>query len=133
LNLTKQTELEKVIKVKRMTGNLKAASLTCGNMAKLGVDVPQSMITTGVANTDLLVYVTYRPMLSNEDISTSAECLTDSTSNDRPILAHMNLNPKDFVTTNFEISKARVLHELTHIIGFTRSKIQTYKTEGNKC
>eukprot|EP01080_Neovahlkampfia_damariscottae_P008946 gene8946-895_t len=124
-----KTEVEKVIKVNRLTSSLKANSTTCGNTAKLGVNVPNSMIVTGSTNTDLYIIVTFRPMLSSEKESFSFDCLTDSSSNDRPILGHMNLNPKDFIAVSKETAQRRVLHEVIHLLGFSKNKFLTYKTE----
>ena len=116
--------------MKRLTTNLKANSNTCGNIAKLGVDVSSNMVNIGAPNTDLYVYVTFRPMFSSEKESFSVDCQTDTTSNDRPILGHMNLNPKDFITISQELAQRRVVHEVIHLLGFSKNKFLTYKTEG---
>ena len=83
--------------------------------------VPPLFMTTGVNQTDLLIFVT--TSFSNTNFLVwGVTCLLDSKTN-RPIAAQLNFNEKYINTTIYAWDQqiSSTLHELIHILGFSQS------------
>lgn len=88
---------------------------------------------TGVANTQLLLYVSAKNTArcrKDQTIAYAAHCAQDAKT-DRPVAGHANLCPSS-ISTDFKDLKtliATVKHELTHVLGFSVSLFAYYRDE----
>lgn len=89
-----QEWLQKALMVKRVSGNLILSAGSCGSSG--GVTIPTSYTTTGVSNTDLLIFVTARPTFGNT-LAWATDCQQDS--KHRPIAGQINFGPAALSTS----------------------------------
>ncbi|KAL9656515.1 hypothetical protein ABK040_005277 [Willaertia magna] len=94
------------------------------------VDFPSNLITTGVTNTDLYIFVTMRPTL-DDVVAYALPCLRESQFG-RPIAGLININPVMLDDASIsalqsdnsyqQIQFVNTLeHEVTHVLGLTSS------------
>lgn len=110
---TIQDYLRKMLSVRRLTSNLRVTPTICG--ADGGVTVPAAHKTTGIANADLLIYVTIRPTATTT-LAWAVECQEDTTTY-QPRVGQINVNPTSFASSDDKLVGI-MLHEITHILGF---------------
>lgn len=89
-----------------------------GSASGYSVNIPSRYYTEGVKEeTDLLVFVTVRPM-QRDLLSIGMDCLREPDGSGRPRIGVINLSPK-IVTIRADIRHLVIAHELLHIMGFS--------------
>ena len=95
------------------------------------VAIPAAVLQSGSAATDVLIFVTTRPIASGT-LAFAGHCQEDEGSGTpyvprRPVVGHVNISPASIPS---EIDEARVdaalkllVHEVMHVLGFTHGKI----------
>jgi leishmanolysin len=94
------------------------------------VTVPASHKAPGVSGADIVIYVTMRPTESGV-LAWAIECLS-SASDNRPIAGQVNIGPNSFGNNQLSHIAGIVLHEVTHILGFSSNKYNEFiKSDGS--
>ncbi|GAM28968.1 hypothetical protein SAMD00019534_121440 [Acytostelium subglobosum LB1] len=105
-----------------------------------GIVIPQDVIENGVPNTDLLIYVTARPMPNTEVIAFGIPCNFDVDTESygrpvfgRPLAGYINLAPQQLnKLSQFKSQGALTqavqitLHEMIHVLGFSPNLYRSY-------
>jgi hypothetical protein len=114
-----------------------------------GVPVPTQYQQFGIPNTDLVVFVTARPMTIQITMSIGAACQEDQFG--RAIAGQLNLNPQVIPTTPLgwqqftdiatqidylvppseRLLVYSMLHEFIHLLGFTTAKFSDFRSQTN--
>eukprot|EP00026_Physarum_polycephalum_P003764 Phypoly_transcript_03778.p1 GENE.Phypoly_transcript_03778~~Phypoly_transcript_03778.p1 ORF type:complete len:708 (+),score=107.83 Phypoly_transcript_03778:154-2277(+) len=119
-------KLTSMFKVIPVDGPLYLASGRCGFQG--GVQIPQSYTKSGVGlfEVDLVVFVTTRPVTTPHVLAFAGECQEDQIG--RAIAGHLNINPKEIDVRPYahEGQLGIVLHELTHVMGFSFGKFSNF-------
>lgn len=107
--------LQNALRVVPVQGDLRLPTGTCTT----GVTITR----TSVPSTDLYVFLTTRPT-TNGALAYAASCVDDQY--DRAIVGYINVDPKSISTdvSDFRSQKGTILHELTHILGFSSEKFR---------
>jgi leishmanolysin len=118
-----QLRLQDVLSVQRVQSSLSLAGLpTCG--AKGGAPI----VTTSYTNTDLVVFVTSRPSPSNAAdagaVAWAITCAADQRG--RSIAGQVNINPSLFFDKAANTQLYTVMHEITHVLGFSSTQFPTF-------
>jgi len=123
---TVQSTVAQMVSVVPIVGNLKVPLQTCG--ANGGVTVPAAYKTSGIANTDLAIFLTARTSTGGE-LAWAITCLSDQSG--RPVAAQVNINPSLFFSNTYSttVKQGALLHEIVHALGFSSSLFQYYKDE----
>ena len=82
-----------------------------------GIAIPSSHISPGLQDTDLVIYVTNNTLLTDYMAYASA-CAFDATSNN-VIAGSIVINSENINNTSFETQLSVMIHETTHILGFS--------------
>lgn len=87
-----------------------------------------SEYTNGVPDTDVVIFVTARPIVQSGG-TTSTLAVARVVQEDqigRPIMGHLNINPGgiDVAAAMFKRNFGVVIHEMTHALGFTIGKLR---------
>ncbi|EFA81603.1 hypothetical protein PPL_05594 [Heterostelium album PN500] len=111
------------------------ATLTKGQCI-YGVQIPHNYLTPGIANYDMVIWVTARPASSKETIAYALPCNQNIYTNGRygrPLAGSINFNPLFFTpfiksSNKFTFNEyIRVgIHEMTHALGFTSTLYNSY-------
>eukprot|EP01060_Flectonema_neradi_P003059 TRINITY_DN1191_c0_g2_i2.p2 TRINITY_DN1191_c0_g2~~TRINITY_DN1191_c0_g2_i2.p2 ORF type:complete len:358 (+),score=59.48 TRINITY_DN1191_c0_g2_i2:48-1121(+) len=125
------TIIQSAFKVDRLTSNIKftresttsPGKYFCGVSRDRGVEVPTEHTTTGVANTDLMLYVSAVPP-GGSTVAWAVACSVDGDL--RPIAGHVNLSPTKLTPNTvgsvaFKNNVATLIHEIFHVMGFSSS------------
>lgn len=121
-----KTQLEQALLVLSVGG-----SLVLGNAQKCGsgggVTIPSTYKTTGVSNTDIVIFVTSRP--TDEGVlGWGVSCQEDQ--NGRSIAGQINISPlllQSQYTPKFRA--AVIVHEIFHVLGFSGNKFMDFRDE----
>eukprot|EP00898_Chlorokybus_atmophyticus_P008015 jgi/Chlat1/8214/Chrsp76S07646 len=120
---------ERTLLVNPITGNLKLSSNSaCGLDG--GVNVPSSFSSTGVANADLVLFVTARPT-TGSTLAWAVGCERDQWG--RAVAGQVNVGPQyvgDSSANNLLLKTLR--HEITHVLGFDPSAFDSYRVGSTK-
>lgn len=119
-----------LLRVRPVQGALRLNSFFCGFDG--GVQVPRRLRAQGVAEADMVIFLTARPIRSDsrttETIAFAGHCERDQYG--RPIGAHFNWSPRQLVEPSnswLEHYLARVaMHELTHALVFSPELVQAF-------
>ena len=115
-----------LLSVNRVAGPLRIRTATCG--FDNGVPVPQWMRDDGVPDADFVIFLTMRPINSQETVAFSGHCEQDQTG--RPVAAQFNWAPSQMQDTHSEFMidyYTRIaMHELTHSLVFTPELISFF-------
>lgn len=126
-----KTYLSNVLKVVRSTSNLIISSSTCGSFT-----VPSADKTTGIANSDLHIYITITNEPSSNYLAYASACRLSSTLN-RPVFGYVNFNvaylADEYLASNFYFKNSLLvtLHEVTHVLGFSSGLYSYWKDRNN--
>ena len=123
--------IQAAFRVDRLTTNLRLTREStnspgkyfCGLNRNLGIEIPTEHATTGISNTDLMIYVTAVP-IQDSTVAWAVACSVDGDL--RPIAGLVNLNvlkltPKPVDSISFKNSIATIIHEIFHVMGFSSS------------
>jgi hypothetical protein len=85
--------------------------------------------TNGINDTDIVIFVTTRPILQDGGSTTETLAVATVVQEDqvgRPIFGHLNINPAgiDTSTTTYARNFGVVIHEMTHALGFNIQKFK---------
>eukprot|EP00026_Physarum_polycephalum_P003914 Phypoly_transcript_03931.p1 GENE.Phypoly_transcript_03931~~Phypoly_transcript_03931.p1 ORF type:complete len:512 (+),score=61.32 Phypoly_transcript_03931:3-1538(+) len=88
-----------------------------------------SNYTDGTPDTDMVIFVTARPILQDGDTTTETLAVARVVQEDqvgRPVLGHLNINPAgiDTATATYARNFGVVIHEMTHALGFNIQKFK---------
>jgi leishmanolysin len=116
--------------VRRIVGKLTMTATDCSANTKL-LAVPVNYRTSGVAETDLLLFVTARPGVTSV-LAYAAACETDN--HGRPIAGHINFNPywlrpniaEDALVYRIQEIVQTAIHEIHHVLGFDRTAMNRF-------
>eukprot|EP00003_Mantamonas_plastica_P006782 TRINITY_DN155_c0_g1_i4.p1 TRINITY_DN155_c0_g1~~TRINITY_DN155_c0_g1_i4.p1 ORF type:complete len:448 (-),score=77.27 TRINITY_DN155_c0_g1_i4:16-1338(-) len=108
--------LEKALQVVPLAGNLVVNN---GAGSNAGITIPLSHSTTGVSNTDMVIYVMGRPSLG-ATIAYAQALQADSTTG-RPVVGYINWGPNqvDLSASKRKKQIAVAVHEIHHALGFS--------------
>ncbi|KAJ9457919.1 Leishmanolysin-like protein [Diplonema papillatum] len=126
--------LEAVFSVERVVGPLSVGSGThCGVTAPAGagssqiengVAIPSDDKTNGVADADLVLYLSAIDVTDSSTLAWAVPCHAE-TSVSRPLVGQVNFNPTKFnageIFDTREASKQIVIHEIFHVMGFSKT------------
>ncbi|KAN0023029.1 hypothetical protein ACTFIU_009112 [Dictyostelium citrinum] len=123
-----QDILGEMILVDRITTNFKL-NLNSGSTCDFRYVINNTYINTGIPNTDMVVFVTSRPIRASSTIAYSSPCVFDLGTR-KPLAATINFAPKYFLPfvsstppSDFIFNEyIRVgIHEMTHGLGFSNT------------
>lgn len=90
-----------------------------------GVVIPDSHFNPGV-ETDVIIYVTARPILSNGVLAFASYCISDDTTG-RSLAGHLNYSPASLtVGSKLDSQIGTTLHEISHSLGFSGGKFESF-------
>ncbi|KAF2077395.1 hypothetical protein CYY_001323 [Polysphondylium violaceum] len=124
--------LSSLISVERVQGPLKLRPVYVNNECDYKYYIPDKYITTGIENTDLLLFITARPSAKKSTIAYALACSfpiydLDAKFFGRPTAATINFNPRYFqamiLNPNPFLFREYIrvgLHEATHALGFSQ-------------
>jgi leishmanolysin len=108
----------------RTVAKLTFSGTKCNN-GQGGVPLPSSIITNGLTN-DILIIFTARPSINTQAIATTSVCYSEATYG-RPVIAQINMDPNLFFRGQTYVQqKGTLLHELTHALGFSSDRFNTF-------
>ena len=104
----------RLLKVRRVDGRLRLSGTICGYEG--GVRVPEAYRTAGVADADIVVFLTARPIASygaaGDTIAYAGHCEADQ--HGRPISAHFNWSPRTLSPPSDEWLEGYLLRVALH-------------------
>lgn len=75
---------------------------------------------------DLVIFVTARPITTDGVLAYASACVNDMTTR-RSIAGHLNYSPASLKTdTKLDGQLGTTLHEMSHVLGFSNGKFQTF-------
>ncbi|KYQ89712.1 hypothetical protein DLAC_09680 [Tieghemostelium lacteum] len=88
------------------------------------ITVPSTFNNPGVADIDLVVLVTARPIQTQGVLAFGFNC---QTFNGRTVTSQLNFNPKSVImeATKYNFNFGVALHELSHVLGFNEGQFNT--------
>ena len=106
------------------------------------VHIPAKVLSGGSADTDVLIFVTVRPIASST-LAYAGQCQEDAGSRApyaprRPTVGHINIDPAELDETMLDASSGTLdeamvdaalkllVHEVMHVLGFTYEKIKEF-------
>ncbi|KAF2077812.1 hypothetical protein CYY_000857 [Polysphondylium violaceum] len=120
-----------LLSVNRVDGVLKLTDTYSDRECDDYYRIPDSYFTTGIANTDMLMFITARPTPSTSTIAYALACVFPIYSTNfygRPVAAGINFNPLYFIpllnNPNQFLFKEYIrvgIHEATHAFGFSKT------------
>ncbi len=90
------------------------------------VSIPLDHKLYGINQTDVVIYISARPILSGAAAYAAPCALGNSFTRGRPVAGNLNINPLLSSFSNEKISSI-VMHESVHVLGFTRDLFPFYK------
>jgi len=118
--------MQSLFSVIPVDGPLFLQSGRCGFQG--GVPIPQSYTRAGVGlfSADIVVFVTARPVLTPHVLAFAGQCQEDQIG--RSIAGHLNINPSEVDVSPYahEAQLGIVMHELTHVLGFSFGKFSSF-------
>ena len=104
------------LQVYQVTGNLTMAGLaTCGSE----IMVPEVHQINGLANTDVLIYLTTNNSTGQPYIAYSGACAVDSFGLGNVFAGRIVVNVANFIAYSFGVQFSIIAHESTHLLGFS--------------
>ena len=93
-------------------------------------EMPNADMTTGVAGTDFVLYVTARPT-GGSTLAWALTCQSDQYQ--RPIAGHANFSPARISTApaDYALQVSTAWHEIVHALGFSSSKFGHFRKPGD--
>jgi leishmanolysin len=119
--------LTQALQVDPVVGNLALPLLTqgCGSDLFGRASVSSVYLSPGVPDADYVIFITGRPTLGS-NVAYALDCAVDAKR--RPIAGHFNWGPNQVDSTKFDSQLGVALHELSHALGFSRSKFTQFYT-----
>jgi len=132
-----------LLSVQRVSGNLVFTKTYEDDQCDNFYPIPQEYFSKGVANTDMLMFITARPTYSTSTIATALACIFPIYADNfygRPTAAGINFNPLYFKpllsNPNQFLFKEYIrvgIHEATHALGFSRTFYDSFvDSTGNR-
>ena len=115
--------LSNAFSVVRLTSNLMVGSTS---QCTGGFTIPSDHVSSGIANTDFIVYVSAGPTREGE-IAFAATCQDDGGSPSRPVVALLNFGPRYLTTDTLPIKDAvqETVHQVIHSLGFSHNQFNS--------
>ena len=110
-----------VIRVNPVEGRLKIKTDDCG-----GIPVPRSHNSRGV-DADLVVYITTKNEKERGYVAYAGACALQATSPNNIIAGRAVVNKAEFSTESFETQMNVMVHEITHLLGFSSSMFRYFR------
>lgn len=115
------SQLQAALSVRRVRGNLMLLpAASCGAFG--GVPIPQQYTTTGVANADIVLFITMRPAGPGV-LAWAVQCQEDADA--RAVAGQVNFNPRT-VMASLDADISTAVHEITHVLGFSAAKYSRF-------
>ncbi|EFA85089.1 hypothetical protein PPL_02086 [Heterostelium album PN500] len=109
------------------------------SQASNSIEIDESVVKQGVKDTDLLLYVSSRPMALNDIIAFGTPCNFDYDDSygrrilSRPLAGYINLSPSWYNKTysafnkyGFQRAVQSTIHELLHVLGFSSNLYNSF-------
>lgn len=112
------------LKVYQIQENLILSSSTCGS-----VSIPTEHQTTGVPDTDVIVYITTNYLTNVEYVGYAGACEFDRNGKDNVIAGTVVINQPNFKDNPIDSWLAIMTHEMTHMLGFSQGLFDEWKNE----
>ena len=116
------------LSVKPIQGTLSLAGMTnCGTE----ITIPAAHKNPGVTNTDLILYITSNNLSGQGYVAYAGACVMDGTSGN-PLAGRIVINAPNFNTSSSQEQLSVVIHETTHVLGFSSGLFPTWRdSNGN--
>lgn len=106
------------LQVKKIQGSLFMTGIsTCGSE----VEVPVSHQESGVENTDILIYITSNSLTGQSYVSYAGACALESSDLQNVYAGRVVVNSINFALASNENRYTIIVHEITHLLGFSSS------------
>lgn len=115
----------RALSVEPVKGNLRLSGYSaCGQDG--GVQLPREYVEEGVANADLVLFVTTRPTTGNT-LAWAVACERDQWG--RAIAGHVNVAPRHLTAEAETLLSATLIHEVVHVLGFDPHAFSHFRDE----
>ncbi|XP_073046027.1 uncharacterized protein [Primulina eburnea] len=115
----------RALSVEPVKGNLRLSGYSaCGQDG--GVQLPREYVEEGVANADLVLFVTTRPTTGNT-LAWAVACERDQWG--RAIAGHVNVAPRHLTAEAETLLSATLIHEVVHVLGFDPHAFAHFRDE----
>ncbi|KAG8632525.1 uncharacterized protein LOC110606833 isoform X2 [Manihot esculenta] len=115
----------RALAVEPVKGNLQLSGYSaCGQDG--GVQLPHEYIEEGVAEADLVLFVTTRPTTANT-LAWAVACERDQWG--RAIAGHVNVAPRHLTAEAETLLSATLIHEVMHVLGFDPHAFAHFRDE----
>lgn len=109
-----------------VSGNLLLSEITsCGSE----VIIPEFHQTYGLSNTDIVIYITSNSLQGQNYLAYSGSCAVDSTTG-AVYAGRVVINYQNYEKSDYETKLNVLIHEVTHILGFSSSLMKYWKKSG---
>ena len=98
---------------------------TCG-----GINVPLAHTTVGIENTDLIVYITSENNTKEGYVAYASACYLESGGLNQVIAGMVMVNMAQFSGNSFETQYMTLVHEITHLLGFSSGLFPYFHNRG---
>ena len=115
------THFTNALQVYSIASNLALSSTACGT-----VPVPTSHNNPGVSSTDLIFYMTLDNTTGHGFVGTGGACEFD-TLQGNPVAGIITINVENFYPLSFDAMLCTMIHEMTHVLGFTSSSFSRWR------
>lgn len=116
---------KRALSVEPVKGNLRLSGYSaCGQDG--GVQLPHEYIEYGIADADLVLFVTTRPTTGNT-LAWAVACERDQWG--RAIAGHVNVAPRHLTAEAETLLSATLIHEVMHVLGFDPHAFAHFRNE----
>lgn len=114
----------KTIKVKSVQGSLYMTGIiSCGPE----IQVTEYQQTSGVSDTDVLIYITTKSLTGRNYVSYSGACAVESSGLQNVYAGRIVIDPTNFFSITDENQFTVLVHEITHMLGFSKNLFMYWK------
>lgn len=114
------------LKTYSVSGNLLLSEITsCGSE----VIIPEFHQTYGLSNTDIVIYITSNSLEGQNYLAYSGSCAVDPTTG-AVYAGRVVINYQNYEKSDYETKLNVLIHEVTHVLGFSNSLMKYWKKSG---
>lgn len=92
-----------------------------------GIPINPSHLASGVDDADLVLYIQTDDVASADYVAYAGACFLDLDGNNNVVAGGIVVNGPSFSTLSFEQQMVTMVHEITHVLGFSSGLFQHFK------